>query len=360
MDDRVQRLGEHAAMAQPLWARQALGLVPQDPAAARDWEHRASVIASYRERYGYDHPADPIGPEPAGVTPEARAAWHAALASLGRIDGLDLRRCTDGELRRGTFERETAWAPPHVASDLGLIRIAKRDAHVNATRAEHESRLGPDARAAARHRELGVRWRAIQVKAAAEARMFTGMQQTRADWEPVTQTTRPIAVAADTELRRRHPRMPITPLTPHPAETTAAAQLTDAERLTALGLTLGTATAEIPAEVYRASRAAAQQQAKIDKLKSLPLPAGEPTSCHPASPGQCRPSASAPPSGSRPSRTSLRPRAFWRSIRDSAESRKLNRKWRPNETPGPARGKSRVGCSRPRRAAVPLARRHQG
>jgi hypothetical protein len=30
------------------------------------------------------------------------------------VDGVDLRGCTDGELwlRRGTYERQTAWAPP--------------------------------------------------------------------------------------------------------------------------------------------------------------------------------------------------------------------------------------------------------
>ena len=60
----LRRLGEHAALTQPLWARQALGPLPADPAGRLDWEHRAGVIAAYRERYGHDHPADPIGPEP--------------------------------------------------------------------------------------------------------------------------------------------------------------------------------------------------------------------------------------------------------------------------------------------------------
>lgn len=77
------------------------------------------MIAAYRERYGYDHPDDPIGPEPGKTSPEARLAWHAALSTLGRVDGIDLRGCTDGELwlRRSTYERETAWAPPHVAQN---------------------------------------------------------------------------------------------------------------------------------------------------------------------------------------------------------------------------------------------------
>ncbi len=143
MGDRTRRLAEHVALTQPLWARQALGPLPGDPAAALDWEQRASAVAAYRERYGIEHPADPIGPEPAAASPEARAAWHGALAAVGRIDGIDLRHCTDGELwlRRGTYERETAWAPPHVAADLQAMRTAERDAHVNAVRAEHEARV---------------------------------------------------------------------------------------------------------------------------------------------------------------------------------------------------------------------------
>ena len=130
MDDRTRRLGEHAAATQPLWARNALGPLPPDPAGRLDWEHRAAAIAAYRERYGHDHPADPIGREPLRTSPEARAAWHGALAALGRIDGIDLRARSDGELwlRRGTYERETAWAPRHVGRELQFVRTAGRDA----------------------------------------------------------------------------------------------------------------------------------------------------------------------------------------------------------------------------------------
>ena len=220
MDDRVRRLGEHTAETQPPWARQALGPVPGDPVARLDWEHRASLVAAYRERYGYAHPDDPIGPEPAKASPEARAAWHAALAALGRVDGIDLRGCTDGDLwlRRSTYERETAWAPPHVTEELRLMRTAERDAHVNAVRAEHESRAAKDQQTAERHRQLAGIWRALEAKAAREAAMFAAAQETRRQWETVTETTRRIAIAADLELRRRHPDMHIEPLRPHPAE----------------------------------------------------------------------------------------------------------------------------------------------
>ena len=64
MDDRKERLGQHAAQTAPTWAVNALGPVPADPDARREWETKASSIGAYRETYGYDHPEDPIGPEP--------------------------------------------------------------------------------------------------------------------------------------------------------------------------------------------------------------------------------------------------------------------------------------------------------
>jgi hypothetical protein len=77
MDDRVRRIGEHAAQTRPGWATQTLGDVPQNPAARAEWEDRASKLGAYRELYGYDARDDAIGPEPGKTSPEARADWHA-------------------------------------------------------------------------------------------------------------------------------------------------------------------------------------------------------------------------------------------------------------------------------------------
>ena len=297
MDDRKRRLGEHAVAAQPLWARQALGPVPSDPVGRLEWEQRASLVAAYRERYGYAHPADPIGPAPTKTSPEACAAWHAALSALGRVDGIDLRGCADGELwlRRSTYERETAWAPPHVAEELCLARIAERDAHVNAIRAEHERRAAHDEQAAARHEQLARIWRALEAKATTETSIFAAAQETRRQWETVTEPTRRIAIAADLELRLRHPGRQIPPLRPHPAEAdgiTSPANLappadvdcppgrteqgaadrrqTDAEL--ALGLTMQAANEQVPELVLRIRQNASIAQARLDDLAHLPLP----------------------------------------------------------------------------------------
>jgi TrwC relaxase/AAA domain len=317
MDDRVRRLGEHAVETQPSWAIRALGPVPEDPAARADWEQQASVVASYRERYGRTHPGDPIGPAPGKTSPEARAAWQAAMAVIGQIDGIDLRGCTDGELwlRRGTYERETAWAPPHVAEELRLMRKAARDAHVDAIRAEHETAAAGDEQTAARHRQLAVIWRALEAKATTEAAMFAEVQDTRREWEAVTEPTRRIAVAADAELRRRYPGMRLEPLRPHPGEAAgitcpeqpgpvredawiqdtldgfpslaedtgpgkqldepATSKQRDAAGQLTLGLTPDTVHAEIPEQVQRIAQNAKIAQAKLDELTHTPLPGAD-------------------------------------------------------------------------------------
>jgi hypothetical protein len=315
MDDRILRLGEHTAATQPLWARQALGPVPSDPLARLGCEQRAAVVAAYRERYGYSDPADPIGPAPAKTSPEARVAWQAAMNALGSIDGIELRGCTDGELwlRRGTYERETAWAPPYVAEELRLIRIAERDAHVNATRAEHELRAAQGNQTAGRHQQLARIWRALEAKAATEASMFAAAQETRRQWEIVTEPTRRIAIAADLELRRRHPGRQIPPLRPHPveaegitypasrgpaAEVPTGTQLTldgserpvmdtdqrparnertvsgqrSADGRRALGLNQQAAYDEIPEQILRIRQNAAIAQSKLDDLACTSLP----------------------------------------------------------------------------------------
>ena len=49
-------------------------------------------------------------------------------------------------------------------------------------------------------------------KATQIADMLAAAQETRRQWEALTEPTRRVAVAADIELRRRHPRIPLTPL----------------------------------------------------------------------------------------------------------------------------------------------------
>ncbi len=126
MDDRTRRLGQHTARTAPAWALAALGLVPGDAAARRDWERKASPIAAYRETYSYDHPSDPIGPESTHDAPEQRAAWHQALTAFTPASGPSVRAMPDGQLwlLRDTYAAATAWAPPYPARNCAWLGLA--------------------------------------------------------------------------------------------------------------------------------------------------------------------------------------------------------------------------------------------
>jgi hypothetical protein len=230
MDDRTQRLGQHTAQTTPAWAIQALGPVPANPADRKDWERKAASIAAYREMYGYNHPGDPIGPEPSHQAPDQRAAWHQAYAALGLADGPDVRVMPDGRLwlLRDNYAAQTAWAPRHVGKELRLSRLGAFDAALGAIRADTEAdaaRKTGDHDRAARHEHLAASYRALcdhyQQREQALARAMTDRQE----WEQATVGSRRLAIAADTELRRRHANRKIEPL-----RSAEAAMVSDAQR----------------------------------------------------------------------------------------------------------------------------------
>jgi hypothetical protein len=234
MDDRKHRLGQHIAQTIPAWAVTALGQVPDDAIARQAWEHKASSIAAYRETYGYDHPDDPIGPEPTRDTPDQRAAWHEAFLSLGPADEPDVRTMRDGRLWliRDTYAVETAWAPRHVGRELRLARLGATNTDQSAIRATAEAnaarKAGDDA-CAGLHEELAASYRAMSERYREQETVFAQTMADRQEWEHATACSRRLAIAADAELRRRHPNLQIKPLhsaEPVPARKTNRDQLT--------------------------------------------------------------------------------------------------------------------------------------
>jgi AAA domain len=232
MDARTDRIGEHAASHPPPWATAALGPVPADPPDRLEWQKRAAAIGAWRELSGHDHPADPVGPEPAAAAPDVRAAWHQALAALGPAGGPDVRGMPDGRLLhlRDTYPVETAWAPRYVGQELHQVRAAAWDARLSGLRAAAEGRAatqrGDDDRAAAQHK-LAAGYQALERAYRQREAVFAQTMADRADWDTATRAQRQLAVAADAELRRRHPGQYFSPLRSAEPEPATSAQRDD-------------------------------------------------------------------------------------------------------------------------------------
>jgi hypothetical protein len=217
MDARKDRIGDHAADNGPLWAVSALGPVPGHPVDRLAWQQRAASIGAYRELAGYDHPADPIGPEPTAAAPDLRAAWHEALAALGPADGPDVRGMPDGTLLhlRDTYPIETAWAPQWVGDELRQVRTGATDARLAAIRAGAEAETAEsqgEHEKASQQQALSASYQAMHDAYAEREAIFADIMADRQDWEQATRQQRQLAVAADAELRRRHPGQQHPPL----------------------------------------------------------------------------------------------------------------------------------------------------
>ena len=235
MDARKERIGEYAAEHGLPWAVATLGPVPDDPPNRLDWQRRASSIGAYRELSGYGHPADPIGPEPVAAVPDLRAAWHEALAALGTVDGPDVRGMPDGRLLhlRDTYPIETAWAPQWVGDELRQVRAAAWEARLAGLRATSEATAAAkrgDNGTTTRQHELAASYGALHDAYRQRETVFAATMADRADWDAATRAQRGLAVAADAELRRRHPGQHFPPLRsaePDPATTeTQRAEIT--------------------------------------------------------------------------------------------------------------------------------------
>jgi hypothetical protein len=217
MDRRKERIGEHAAEHTLPWALNALGPVPEHPLDRLDWQRQASAIGAYREMHGYHHPTEAIGPEPAADAPDKRAAWHEAFVALRPVDGPDLRALPDGSLlhMRDTYPVETSWAPMWVGDELRQVRAGAEEAHLCAVRADAEAQAARNRareELAAQHEVLAASYRAMRDAYRDHETVFAATMADRREWEQATEQQRHLAVAADAELRRRHPEQGFEPL----------------------------------------------------------------------------------------------------------------------------------------------------
>ena len=275
MYDRKQRLGQHAAQIAPAWATTALGPVPDDAPVRQKWERKASSIAAYREMFGHDDPNDPIGPEPTRDTPDQRAAWHEASLAIGPAGQPDVRAMRDGRLWLiwDTYAAETAWAPRHVSRELRLARLGVANADLGAIRATAEAdaaRKAGDDNRARRHEELAASYRAMCNHYRQQETIFVQTMADRQDWEHATGHSRSLAIAADAELRRRHPDLRIKPL--HSAEPAPVSDI-DREELT---LTPDKKIGEMAAWIRDLDAQRPAFREKIEERRGLMVPSEDP------------------------------------------------------------------------------------
>ena len=213
MDERADRLGEHAAETSKESVVDLLGPVPDDPVARLDWTQRASKIERYRERYNIAE-AEGIGAEPTGNAPEMRQLWWSAFSAITRTDGLDVRQLPDKSLEhmRASYKDETGWAPPHVGKILADVRRGADRMQVRAIRADAEADVAEDEATIAQHASIAAKARQLEAQHREHERILAEAQEDRRLWDQFTAGARALAVQADSELRRRYPERKMVPL----------------------------------------------------------------------------------------------------------------------------------------------------
>ena len=275
MDERKERIGEHAAEHGPAWAAQALGPVPIEPLDRLAWQRKAASIGACRELSRYGRPDQAIGPEPDSTDPDLRAAWHEAFACLGPADGVDVRSLPDGSLHlmRDSYRTETQWAPRYVTTALRQVRMGAENAELQAIRRDAlaaAARERGQQAAATANQELAASYRAMADAYRSREMIFAATAEDRAEWEATTEQPRRLAIAADNELRRRHPEQRLEPL--RSAEPEPVSEKEQAELALAPDKEIASLSAWI-------TDLAAQRQAFADKLaerKSVMIPAEDP------------------------------------------------------------------------------------
>jgi hypothetical protein len=176
-------------------------------------------------------------------------------------------------LIRDTYAAETAWAPRHVGRELRLARLGAANADLGAIRAAAEAdaaRKADDHARAGRHEELAASYRALGNRYRQQETLFAQTMTDREEWEHATEHSRRLAIAADAELRRRHPDLRIKPL--HSAEPVPVSDV-DREELT---LTPDKKIGEVAAWIRDLAAQRPAFREKIEERQGLMVPNEDP------------------------------------------------------------------------------------
>ncbi len=117
-------------------------------------------------------------------------------------------------LTRDSYAAETAWAPLHPGKELRLARLGVADADADADAELGAIRAAAEAGAARktgnhvfaeRQENLATSYRAVADHYRHREAIFVQTMADRQEWDHATAASRWLAIAADAELRRRHP-----------------------------------------------------------------------------------------------------------------------------------------------------------
>lgn len=154
--DRETALGAAQVESPSTWAVEALGPVPEDMLDRAEWEHRAGVVAAYREESGFAHEVEPMGSSPGMSKPEARANWAVAWEAAGRPNPTaEEHELSEGALRcrYEAMKREDAKLPPSVYEEMQAVEREMYDSQQVAAKFYGQADLAEDDFEAAALRE---------------------------------------------------------------------------------------------------------------------------------------------------------------------------------------------------------------
>ena len=197
------------------------GLRPgaEDPLDRLAWQQKASAVARLPGGVRPRRPGRPDRPGADRSRVPAQAGHVARRAARARTRSTAWTCAAAPMANCGSCAAPTRRRPPGrrgiVAETLGMVRRLAEDASLDATRSEAEANVAEargDAATAERHRQRAIASRRKEDIFRHQEGLLARTDADYRDHQPATEAQRRNAIAADMELRRRHPEQCIEPL----------------------------------------------------------------------------------------------------------------------------------------------------
>jgi len=203
-----QQLLEQAEAGElPQWA-QKLGPVPEDPTWRERWIERAGSVAAYREAHQHENERDAIGQRPGRGAVDVRQDWDRAYRALGEPEErMELVGASDATLRRMVerYDRETEWAPQHVAGQLREVSESLSDAERESVQTYIKAMEAETPEQAQELQEAVEGYEALTASLAEDREKLEKVHEARQAWHEHTEPTREQAQEAQRQLELRAP-----------------------------------------------------------------------------------------------------------------------------------------------------------